>query len=130
VIFLHLPFILNLLVLSLFVPYSSIYSSIFLANINHAPSCPVLFCDPLYVMVILTYLFSTSLPSQSSQCPDVSCVAYRPLSYFLHLSRLQHSAYVPSCHRGNNVPYPLLGPFPICSIDPKLVVNFLNKIAF
>jgi hypothetical protein len=52
------------------------------------------------------------------------------LGYFLHLSGLQHCASIPSCHHDIVVPYPLLGPFPIRSAYPRLVVRFLNKITF
>jgi hypothetical protein len=41
---------------------------------------------------------------------------------FFHLHLLQITLIV--------VPYPLLGPFPICSAYPMLVVRFLNKITF
>jgi hypothetical protein len=64
------------------------------------------------------------------QCHNVSFVAYLLLGYFLHPSELQHCAYIPSCHHEIIVPYPLLGIFHICSIYPRLVVRFLNKIAF
>jgi hypothetical protein len=42
---------------------------------------------------------------------------------------LQHCAYIPSCHH-DIVPYPLLGPFPICFTYSRLVVGFLDKIIF
>jgi hypothetical protein len=72
----------------------------------------------------------TSLLSHFFQCHNVSFVVYHFLGYFLHLSRLQHCAYIPRCHFDMIIPYPLLCPFPICSIYPRLVMRFLNKIAF
>jgi hypothetical protein len=51
VIFLYLLFILNLQIVSLIVSYSSMLSFIFLVTINPVPSCPVLSCDTLYIIV-------------------------------------------------------------------------------